>query len=405
MFKLPKYNTIGKQEIDAVNQILRKGEISGFVASAGSAFHGGNWVKKLEKLFCKKFNTKYAISVNSATSGLYAALMAQKLEPGDEVITSPYTMHATASSILQCNAIPIFADIEDKTFGIDPKAVEKKITKKTKGILCVNIFGHTCNLDDLRRIANKYKLFLIEDNSQAPGAKDKKGNFAGTIGDASIISLNRHKTIQSGEGGVILTNNKKIYDSCCLVRNHGEAVVRSYKIKDIRNTIGQNLRLTEIQAAIGYYQLKKLDKLNRERIRRANYLNKLFKDTSCLVTPFKYKKSKHVYYFYVMKFNANNSKISRNELVKKVNKLGYNLRAGYIDPIYLEPIFQKQICFGSNHFPFSLNKRINKNYYKKGLCPNCENINSKVLLTNMLNPEIPMKELKKFANVVIKLVS
>jgi perosamine synthetase len=404
MFKLPKYNTIGKDEINSVTKILKKGEISGFVASAGSSFYGGKWVKKLEKLFCKKFGVKYAVTVNSATSGLYSTLMSQKMEPGDEVITSPYTMHATASSILQCNAIPIFADIEDKTFGLDPISVKKKINKRTKGILAVNIFGHTCNLSELRKIAKKNNLFLIEDNSQGPGAKDENERFAGTIGDASIISLNRHKTIQCGEGGVILTNSKKIFDSCCLVRNHGEAVVRNYKIKDIRNTLGQNLRLTEIQAAIGYYQLKKLDKLNNARIKRAKILNDSFRNIPCIETPFKYSKSKHVYYFYIMKFDESKSRISRKNLVKKISKMGYNLRAGYIDPLYIEPIFQKQICFGSKNFPFSMNKNIKKDTYKKGACPNCEKINSRVLLTNMLNPEISVKNLKKFANEIIKLV-
>jgi perosamine synthetase len=405
MFKIPKYNTIGKKEINAVTRILAKGEISSFVASPNSSFYGGKWVKKFEKLFCKKFNIKYAISVNSATSALYCALMSQKLEPGDEVITSPYTMHATASSILQCNAIPIFADIESKTFGLDPLSVEKKITKKTKGILAVNIFGHTCELKELKKIAKKNNLFLIEDNSQGPGAKDKYGNFAGTIGDASIISLNRHKTIQCGEGGVILTNNKKIRDNCCLVRNHGEAVVRKFKTKDIRNTIGQNLRLTEVQSAIGYYQLKKLDKLNKERIKRAEILNKMFENIDCIETPFKYPNSKHVYYFYVMKLDETKSKISRKDLVKKITRLGYNLRAGYVDPLYKEPIFQKQICFGSKGFPFSLNKNLKKDYYKKNICPNCENINSKVLISNMLHPEISEKDLKNFAKKIIKLVS
>ena len=118
--------------------------------------------KEIRTNFAKKFNSKYALSVNSATSGIYCMLMAHNIQPGDEVITSPYTMHATASSILQCGAIPVFADIEEDTFGLDPKSVEKKISKYTKGILAVNIFGHSCEVIALKKLSKKHNLFLIE---------------------------------------------------------------------------------------------------------------------------------------------------------------------------------------------------------------------------------------------------
>ena len=232
---IKKYNTIEKEEINSVLKVLKNGEISGFVAAAIPEFYGGKEVKKLEQNFAKKFNSKYALSVNSATSGIYCMLMAHNIQPGDEVITSPYTMHATASSILQCSATPIFADIEGDTFGLDPKSVEKKISKYTKGILAVNIFGHSCEIIALKKLAKKYNLFLIEDNSQAPGGKLSNKSFTGSTGSASVYSLNRHKIIQCGEGGVVLTNSKKIFDKMALVRNHGEAVVRSFKTTDIQS--------------------------------------------------------------------------------------------------------------------------------------------------------------------------
>ena len=137
----PPYNTIGEDEKNAVMAVLDSGELSGFVAGNTPAFFGGKQVQALEKEFCKQFDVKYAVSVNSATSGLYCMLMAMGIGPGDEVITSPYTMHATASSILQCGAVPIFADIEEETFGLDPVSVQNNITKNTKGILAVNIFS------------------------------------------------------------------------------------------------------------------------------------------------------------------------------------------------------------------------------------------------------------------------
>ena len=282
---IKKYNTIEKEEINSVLKVLKNGEISGFVAAAIPEFYGGKEVKKLEQNFAKKFNSKYALSVNSATSGIYCMLMAQNIQPGDEVITSPYTMHATASSILQCGATPIFADIEDDTFGLDPKSVEKKISKYTKGILAVNIFGHSCEIIALKKLAKKYNLFLIEDNSQAPGGKLSNKLFTGSTGSASVYSLNRHKLFNV-ERRDSSTNSKKIFDKMALVRNHGEAVVRSFKTKDIQNTIGQNLRLTEIQAAIATSQLKKLDRLNSERIRLCNRLTKNLKKFKQIKVPF-----------------------------------------------------------------------------------------------------------------------
>ena len=312
---IKKYNTIEKEEINSVLKVLKNGEISGFVAAAIPEFYGGKEVKKLKKNFAKKFNSKYALSVNSATSGIYCMLMAHNIQPGDEVITSPYTMHATASSILQCGASPLFADIEEDTFGLDPKSVEKKISKYTKGILAVNIFGHSCEIIALKKLAKKYNLFLIEDNSQAPGGKVSNKLFTGATGSASVYSLNRHKIIQCGEGGVVLTNSKKIFDKMALVRNHGEAVVRSFKIKDIQNTIGQNLRLTEIQAAIATSQLRKLDRLNSERIRLCNRLTKNLKKFKQIKVPVVKKNHKHVYYFYVMQIDLQHLKYRPNKIV------------------------------------------------------------------------------------------
>lgn len=400
---IKKYNTIGKEEINSVLSVLKNGEISGFVAAAIPEFYGGEQVKKLERNFAKKFKSKYALSVNSATSGIYCMLMAHNIQPGDEVITSPYTMHATASSILQCGGIPIFADIEEDTFGLDPKSVEKKISKFTKGILAVNIFGHSCEINALKKIAKKYSLFLIEDNSQAPGGKLPNGVFTGSTGSASVYSLNRHKIIQCGEGGIVLTNNKKVFEKMALVRNHGEAVVRAFKTKDIQNTIGQNFRLTEIQAAIANSQLKKLDRLNSERIKLCNRLTKNLKKFRKIKTPTVKKNHKHVYYFYVMQIDPKSLKYKPKKIVELFSKNGFVLRHGYIKPLYHEPIFKKKICFGNKGYPFTINKRnkqINYNNHKEW--ENCEQINDKVFLTSSIYKPYTLKDMDKFSKLLVK---
>ncbi len=396
----PKYNTIGKDEIYSVNQILKSGELSGFVAGNSSAFYGGKWVKKLESEFCKVYKVKHAIAVNSATSGLYSMVMSMNIEPGDEVITSPYTMHATASSILQAGGVPIFADIESDYYSLDPLSVENKINKRTKGILAVNIFGHAAKLDVLKKIAKKYNLWLCEDNSQAPSAV-YMNRFTGTYGDASVFSFNRHKTMQSGEGGVVITNNSKIAKKIQLVRNHGEAVVSDFKVSDIVNTIGQNLRMTEMEAAVAYHQFKKLGKLNKQRILLANRLTKNLNSLKCIETPKISKNSTHVYYFYVMKYDEKKAGLKKSKFIKAINAEGYYMREGYIKPLYLEPIFKKKIVFGKKGFPFTSNIN-NKNLkYKKGDCPNCEYLNSqRVILTNLIYPPITTKQIDKFTDTI-----
>ena len=216
---------------------------------------------RLEDAFCEKYDVKYAIAVNSGTSGLHAALIAAGVEPGDEVITTPWTMSATATAILQWNAIPVFCDIDKKTFCIDPKKIEERITHKTKAIIAVDIFGQSSDMLPIMEIANRHSLKVVSDTAQAPGAKYNE-KYAGTLAHIGGFSFNYHKHIHCGEGGVIVTNDDDLAYRSKLIRNHGENVIGS---KGINNIIGCNYRLGEIECAIAYEQLKKLDKNNSKR--------------------------------------------------------------------------------------------------------------------------------------------
>ena len=402
----PPYNTIGQEEKDAVMTVLDSGELSGFVAGNIPAFFGGKQVQELEKEFCKQFDVKYAVSVNSATSGLYCMLMAMGIGPGDEVITSPYTMHATASSILQCGAVPIFADIEEETFGLDPTSVLKNITKNTKGILAVNIFGHAARLNELKKIADNNNLWLLEDNSQAPGGVIEGGAYTATVGKAGVFSFNRHKTMQCGEGGVVLTNNKDIAKRMMLVRNHGEVVVEAWKLDDISNTMGQNLRMSEMEAAVALCQIKKLDEFSNSRIKLAERITKGLEGVDGISAPTVREGCKHVYYFYVMKYDETKIGLSRDNFVEAINAEGYYLRGGYLKPIYLEPMFKQKICFGKSGFPFTANSRNNEISYEKGLCPVAERLNDKeVMLTNIIYPPITLDDMDGFVRAIKKIIS
>ncbi|HNB40502.1 MAG TPA: DegT/DnrJ/EryC1/StrS family aminotransferase, partial [Anaerolineales bacterium] len=216
---LPKYQTLGAEERHAVNEVLDSGVLSQFLGAWGPDFFGGPRVQKLERAWEYHFNVAHAVSVNSATSGLYAAVGAVGVGPGDEVIVSPYTMSASAVAAVVYGAIPVFADIDPDTFCISARTIAEKITPRTKAIIVVDIFGQPSDWDAIMALATKHGLLVIEDAAQAPGAR-YKGRWAGTLGHIGVYSLNYHKTIHSGEGGVCVTNDPKLAERMQLIRNH-----------------------------------------------------------------------------------------------------------------------------------------------------------------------------------------
>lgn len=401
---LPTYNTIGQAEKDEVMKVLESGELSGFIAYAGDEFYGGHQVQALEQQFKDYFGVKHAIAVNSATSGLHAALAATGIGPGDEVIVPPYTMSASATAVLFTGAVPIFADIENETYCLDPIEVEKNITPQTEGIVAVNLFGHPADLDALRSIADKYDLFLLEDNAQSPAAQ-YKGRYAGTIGDFGVFSFNRHKTMQSGEGGVVICDDDDLAQKVRLVRNHGEVVVGSMGVTDIQNTVGLNYRMTEMEAAVARHQFAKIDDLNAERIALAERISENLSEIEGISPPASKDDCKHVYYFYVMHYYEDIVGIPRNLFVEAVCAEGFPLRGGYVTPIYMEPVYQQKICFGADGFPFTANPRNDEIKYEKGLCPVVENLYEKtLLLTPFIYSPLTNEDMDMFTEAMKKVI-
>ena len=398
----PVHSTIiDNEEEKAVINVLRGNHLSGFSARPGDRFLGGNKVKELEKDFSNYFNVLHSVSFNSATSALHGSISAAKIGPGDEVITTPYTMTATAASILMQNGIPVFADIEDRTYGLDPKSVREKINEHTKAILAVNLFGHACRLGELKDIAKENNLILIEDNSQAPGAY-YHGELCGTIGDMGIQSLNYHKAIQTGEGGMLLTDNYDFAFHNQLKRNHGEVVVGKINHPNITNVLGWNYRLTEIQAAIGIAQIKKLDYFNKVRIDLASELTELLKPFDFLETPIIEKDCTHVFYQYPIKFNESEIGIPRSLFIDAMLAEGISVSEGLKVPLYHEPIFQQKRAHSFLFMKF-LDRDIN---YSRGLCPLAEDImTKKVFITDLCKSPNTSKEVEEFLKAVKKIVN
>ena len=371
-FPWPDPSTIGEEEKKVVLEVLDSGILSGFRASAGPDFLGGPWVRRLEEAWAEYFGVKHAISFNSLTSGLYAAVGAIGIGPGDEVIVSPFSMVASVTCALIYGGIPVFADIGPMTYCLDPESIEARITSRTRAIVVVHLFGHPAEMDAIMAIADRYGLMVIEDCAQAPAAK-YKGKYVGTIGHIGGFSLNYHKTIHSGEGGVMVTNDDELALRLQLIRNHGEAIVEDMHVTNLANTFGGNNRMTEIEAAIAYAQLQKLDWLTEARVRLAAYLDEHLADI-LVITPQKviHPESRHVYYVYPMRYNQQVWGLPRETFVRAVCAEGIELRQGYVRPIYWEPLFQNKIAFSKGQFPFVSEFYDAEINYKKGLCPVAE---------------------------------
>lgn len=375
----PSYNSIGREEIDAAIAVLETGKLSQFFGSWSDKFFGGPNVQEFERNWAEHFGVHHAVSVNSWTSGLIAAVGAIGIEPGDEIIVTPWTMCATATAILMWNAIPVFADIEEETFNLDPAAVERAITPRTKAIMVADIFGHPARLDELMAIARRYKLKVIEDAAQAPGVM--YGNrYAGTVADVGGYSLNYHKHIHTGEGGMCVTNDPEIAERIQLLRNHGEAVVAKKGVENIANMLGFNFRLGEVEAAVGIEQLKKLPVLVEQRYRTGKMLNEALHDLPGLQVPEIKPNCTHAFYIYALTVDSAITGVTRERLVDALLAEGVPWVYGGYQNIHLLPLFQKKIAYGSRGFPWTSDVYRGYVSYEKGICPTAERLHDRDLI-------------------------
>lgn len=373
-----QYNPIGEDEVQAAKNVIESGVLSQFLGVWHEDFYGGPKVREFESKCAEYFGVKHAVTVNSWTSGLVAAVGAIGIEPGDEVIVTPWTMSASATAILHWNAIPVFADIDPETFNLDPKSVESNITPYTKAIIVVDIFGQSADMEELMAIAAKHGLKVISDTAQAPGAL-YNGKYAGTLAHVGGYSLNYHKHIHTGEGGILVTDDDEIAERLQLIRNHAEVVVADKGVTNLSNMIGHNFRLGEIECAMGIEQLKKLKGLVASRQRLANLLTEGLKDLRGLRTPIVRDNCTHVYYVYPIILDIKELGVSRDKIHAALQAEGVEVSKCYQN-IHLLPVYQTKIAYGSKGFPWTsdiCNREVN---YHKGICPVAEELNDSTYL-------------------------
>ena len=374
-----RYNSIGKEEVMAAKEVVETGILSQFLGCWDKDFYGGPKVQEFERTCEKYFGVKHVVTVNSWTSGLIVAVGAIGIEPGDEVIVTPWTMCASATAILHWNAIPVFADIEPETFNLDPKSVEANITPYTKAIMAVDIFGHSCDIDALMEIAKRHNLKVITDTAQAPGAFNK-GRVTGTLAHVGGYSLNYHKHIHTGEGGILVTDDDDIFERLQLIRNHAEAVVADKGVTNLTNMVGHNFRLGEIESAIGVVQLKKLKGFVEGRQRVAERLTDGLKYLPGLRTPVVKPDCTHAYYMYPMILDVDLLGVSREKIHAALEAEGVTgLAAGYAN-VHMLPMYQKKIAYGSKGFPWTSDICRRDVSYEKGICPVAEQLHDKTYL-------------------------
>ena len=374
-----RYNSIGAEEVTAAKEVVESGILSQFVGCWDPDFYGGPKVQEFERECETFFSVKHAVSVNSWTSGLIAAIGAIGIEPGDEVIVSPWTMCASATAILHWNAIPVFADIEIETFNLDPKSVEKNITPYTTAILAIDIFGHSADMDALMLLAEKYNLKVISDCAQAPGAI-YKGKYAGTLAHVGGYSLNYHKHIHTGEGGILVTDDDDIFERLQLIRNHAEAVVEDKNVTNLTNMVGYNFRLGEVECAIGIEQLKKLKDLVATRQWAAERLTEGLKNLKGLRVPHVKADCTHGYYVYPLVLDLEYLNVSREQVFNALVAEGVEGLAKGYQNIHLLPMFQQKIAYGSKGFPWTSDICSRDVDYSKGICPTAESLHDSTFI-------------------------
>ena len=349
----------------------------------------GPKIEEFEKRFADYVGAKYAVSISNGTAALHAACFAAGINEGDEVITSPITFAASANCVLYQGGKPVFADINPKSYNIDIEAIERKITKKTKAIIPVDFTGQAVDIDGINEIAKKYGLVVIEDAAHSLGA-EYKGKKIGSLVDMTTFSFHPVKHITTGEGGMITTNDDKLYNKLKLFRTHG--ITRDKEMLHNKEEgpwfyeqleLGYNYRMTDIQAALGISQLNKINGFLKRRREIAKKYDEYLKNIDGIILPYQESFSKSAWHLYVIQLELEKFKVGRKEIFEALQAENIGVNVHYI-PVYYHPYY----------------KRLG---YEKGLCPNAEKLYERII-TLPLYPKMKDKDIEDVVNALDKVL-
>ncbi|MGC9153874.1 MAG: DegT/DnrJ/EryC1/StrS family aminotransferase [Vulcanisaeta sp.] len=324
---------LSDEDINLVVDVLRSGQLSAI---------GGKWNTLLEQELAKYLGAKHVITVSNGTTALHVALKALGIGPGDEVITTPFTFAASATTILHSNAIPVFADIDRETLNISPSSIEDVITDRTKAIIVVHLAGYPAEMDEIMKIAQERGLYVIEDTAQALGAI-YRGKMAGSIGHVGTFSFYPTKTITTGEGGAVATNDDNVARMARLLRSHGETGKYYYEI------LGYNYRMTEFQAALGYSQLRRIEEIIKRKESFAKVLMEELQDIEGDLLQFPRPKPyiRHAWHLFQLLLNLERIRVSRDKVVEALRAEGIEAATiAYPIPLHKEPIITNMAGHG-----------------------------------------------------------
>ncbi|NLJ89041.1 MAG: UDP-4-amino-4,6-dideoxy-N-acetyl-beta-L-altrosamine transaminase [Epulopiscium sp.] len=364
-------------DIDAVIEVLKSDYLT-----------TGPAIDKFEEKLKEITGAKYAVALSNGTAALHGACFAAGIGKGDEVITSPMTFAATSNAVLYCGGKPVFADICPDTYNINPEDIKRKITDKTKAIIPVHYTGQPCDMDEIIKIAEEYNLFVIEDGAHALGAS-YKGRKIGTIGDMTTFSFHPVKPITTGEGGAVTTNNEDFYEKLMLFRSHGITRDKNKLLNDDaawyyeQHVLGYNYRMTDIQAALGYSQLDKLDFFIEKRRKYAKMYDDAFRGFEGVVIPKQLDNSLSGWHIYVIQIDTDKIRPDKRVIFDELRIRNIGVNVHYI-PVYYHPYYQK---LG----------------YKKGLCPQAERLYDR-MLTLPLFPKMTKEDIMYVIRSVKELI-
>lgn len=322
--------TIEEDDIQAVVDVLRSDYLT-----------TGPKIAEFEKMVADYVGAKYAVAISNGTSALHAACFAAGIQPGDEVITTPLTFAASSNCVLYCGGTPVFADVDPKTYNIDPEDIRRKITDKTKAIIAVHLAGQPCDMDEIHKIAKEHDLLVIEDGAHALGSV-YKGKKVGTLSDMTTFSFHPVKPITTGEGGMIVTDNEEFYQKMMLFRSHG--ITRDENLMTRNDEpwfyqqldLGYNYRITDIQCALGCSQMKKLDRFLALRKEIVARYNEAFADCENIIIPYQLPETESGWHLYIVQVKN----CDRRKVFEALREHGIAVNVHYI-PVYLHPYYQE----------------------------------------------------------------